>query len=227
MKYTHTYLSFILILTLAFTACESSEENSNNTQSEQMEVDTNAGQMNPDSNAGQMEAGQMEIDSNAGQMDTDTIDLNEEVTLASLKVVADRDLTRYNTSTLSVMAVMSDDSEIPVTEDLIWSSADESIASVDENGVAYGVRMGDAQINVLYQDLEATWTGTVGCRYPNFPNALRMNNVVPAIGWNDAHKPDGSQFRFTLEDFYCSDEWDEYTSIIFMVKAAWCAPCTS
>jgi hypothetical protein len=227
MTYTYTYLSFILTFMLVFTACESSEEESSNSQSEQTDVDTNAGQMNTDS-----DAGQMNTDTNAGQMEVNNSinepnDIPEEVTLASLKVVADRDVTRYNTSTLSVMAVMSDASEMTVTEGLTWSSADDTIATVDETGMVYGVRMGDAQITASYEGIEATWSGTVGCRYPNFPNALRINNVVPAIGWNDAHRPDGTQFRFTLEDFYCSDEWDEYTSIIFMIKAAWCAPCTS
>jgi hypothetical protein len=150
-----------------------------------------------------------------------------EVVRDSLEIVLDPELSRYNTSELTVNAVMSDGSRQLVEEGIEWSSSDESIASIDANGGALGVKMGAVTITATQDGMTATLETSVGCAYPNFPNDLRFNNVMPAIGWNDAHNPDGSSFRFSMEDFYCKEEFDKYTSIILMVKAAWCGPCSN
>jgi hypothetical protein len=150
-----------------------------------------------------------------------------EVSLASLEVSASDELTRYNDVQLTVTAVMSDGSRQAVAEGVTWASSDEEITTVTAAGEAHGVKMGPATVTATYEGVSATWATEVGCRYPNFPNAVRFNNTMPALGWADAHNPDGSQFRFTMEDFYCAEEYDQYTSMIMMIKAAWCAPCTA
>ena len=232
MKNSCTYTMLCLLALLLCMACETAQEESdsqNTGDSTEMNAEMNAGmntddtmeQMNPDPMP-EMEM-EMEMTDPMDPMDEEPA----EVVLTSLRVEADRILNRYHTSQLSVTAIMSDGSEMLIEEGLTWSSSDDNIVTIDEQGVMYGVHMGDFTINVRYEDIEESWSSTVGCRYPNFPSALKYNNVMPSVGWDDAHRADGSEFRFTLKDFYCSEEWDEYTSIIFMIKAAWCAPCTN
>lgn len=143
----------------------------------------------------------------------------------SLEITGDA-LSRYNDSQLTVTAIMADGSRMPVSEGVTWATSDEAIATVDAAGLAHGVKMGEVTLTASYQGVEGSWATTVGCSYPGFPNTVRFNNTMPALGWDDAHNPDGSQFRFSFEDFYCSEAYDQYTSIIVMLKAAWCAPCT-
>ena len=150
-----------------------------------------------------------------------------EVVLDALEISADGDLNRYGDVQLSLTAVMTDGSREAVAEGITWASSDEAIATVDATGKVHGVKMGPTTITAAYEGLEGTWQVEVGCAYPNFPNTIRFNNTMPAIGWPDAYTPQGERFRFTMEDFYCSEEYDQYTSIVFMVKAAWCGPCTA
>ncbi|MCB9525576.1 MAG: Ig-like domain-containing protein [Myxococcales bacterium] len=142
-----------------------------------------------------------------------------------LEVRVEGELLRYREARLVAELVYSDGTR-GAAEGVTFSSSDANVATVDAAGAVMGVHKGEVTFTATLGDQSATLTETVGCRYPNFPNAVRFNNAMPALGWKGAYWGDGSQLDFSFESFYCDAEWDEFDSAIVMIKAAWCAPCT-
>lgn len=140
------------------------------------------------------------------------------------------ELNRYGSAPVRLVAVYSDASREPLTGDIEWTSADPSVISIDDAGLAQGVHTGTTEVTASWGDQTVTQELTVGCRYPNFPNTLRYNSTMPALGWQGAKYYDISgrarDLDFSFESFYCDREWDGYDSMVVMIKAAWCLPCT-
>jgi hypothetical protein len=63
------------------------------------------------------------------------------------------------------------------------------------------------------------------CDYPEASGMLRVGETMPALAWRDGRALDGSALDFAMRDFYCSDEYDRYTSMIVLVSAGWCSAC--
>lgn len=151
-------------------------------------------------------------------------------TLSGLEIELTGELNRYQTAPLQLIGVYADGRRAPVEGAIEWATADADIATVDAEGVATGVHTGEVEVTATFAGLTATQAVTVGCRYPNFPNTIRFNNTMPALGWRGAKYYDvAGQSRtldFTFESFYCDREWDAFDSMVVMIKAAWCGPCT-
>lgn len=63
------------------------------------------------------------------------------------------------------------------------------------------------------------------CDYPMASGLLRVGEVLPEFAWQGALDADGTPVDFRVRDFYCSDQYDRYTSMILLVSAGWCSAC--
>ncbi len=63
------------------------------------------------------------------------------------------------------------------------------------------------------------------CEYPEFSGALGLGDVMPSWRWTGVRNDLGDVVDFSLEDFYCSPEYDRYSSIVLVVSAGWCSAC--
>ncbi|MCB9507464.1 MAG: hypothetical protein H6697_07330 [Myxococcales bacterium] len=71
-------------------------------------------------------------------------------------------------------------------------------------------------------DAPATIPGS--CGYP-MPTGFDIGQVVPDLVWENAYRADGTTTKFDLEEFFCDDAWDRYSSIHFIVTTGWCPNC--
>ena len=62
------------------------------------------------------------------------------------------------------------------------------------------------------------------CGYP-MPEGWDIGQVVPIVRWENVYRADGTQVTLDLEEFFCNDEWDDYSSIHFIVTTGWCPNC--
>lgn len=62
------------------------------------------------------------------------------------------------------------------------------------------------------------------CGYPQ-PEGWDIGQVVPNVVWTDGYWADGTRQTLDLEEFHCSDEWDEYNSVHFIITTGWCPNC--
>ncbi len=68
--------------------------------------------------------------------------------------------------------------------------------------------------------------GPYDCVYPDDASGeLATGERMPRYVWENAQRADGSSFTFDLGDFHCSPEYDDYSSLILVVSAGWCAAC--
>lgn len=63
------------------------------------------------------------------------------------------------------------------------------------------------------------------CEYPAFSGELGLGETMPNWSWVGARNDLGDVVDFSLEDFYCSPEYEQYTSIVLVISAAWCSAC--
>lgn len=63
------------------------------------------------------------------------------------------------------------------------------------------------------------------CDYPEFSGALGLGEVIPDWRWENAQLWDGTTTTIDLEEFHCSDTYDEYSSIVLVISAGWCPAC--
>jgi hypothetical protein len=65
------------------------------------------------------------------------------------------------------------------------------------------------------------------CTYPDNNGVIDVGKIMPSFVWEDALLGDGSLQTLDLHEFYCSDEWADYSVIVFSVSAGWCPACPS
>lgn len=65
------------------------------------------------------------------------------------------------------------------------------------------------------------------CEYPAASGLLRVGEVLPQFAWQGALDVEGTPIEFRVRDFYCSDRYDRYSSMILLVSAGWCSACPS
>lgn len=63
------------------------------------------------------------------------------------------------------------------------------------------------------------------CIYPTHDGRVGYDKVIPDLIWSPAFRGDGSQFVFDLYEFHCSEEYDQYDTLIVLVSAGWCPNC--
>ena len=172
-----------------------------------------------------------------GQLDVEV----SAIAPASIELKGPRgDVVRGETFSLDAQLVWSDDSIEDLSDELrdtlTWEST-TGAAQVEEGEVTI-TAFGQVEVTVsATTDLGATISGSWGvevpCAYPepsgrSFNASLELNTVLPPIKWNTAYSAmDGSTSEISMEEVYCSDEYNWVNTITFMVTAGWCTACPS
>ena len=50
--------------------------------------------------------------------------------------------------------------------------------------------------------------------------------VLPAVSWPTAHRPDGTVFNLSMEDFFCSPEYEDVNALVVVRGTGWCTTCS-
>ncbi len=146
----------------------------------------------------------------------------------ALIVRADGDFKVGNTVQLRVFGDQDGDiRELERTSDFVFLSDDEEIATVDESGLVSVHKGGPVtfQVASLERGLEAKLPSRTSCDYPRFAADINFDRVMPNFSWL-ASQRDGAGFQLRMEDVYCDREWEDTQTILFVLSAGWCQPCT-
>ncbi|MBV70891.1 MAG: hypothetical protein CMH52_06025 [Myxococcales bacterium] len=121
---------------------------------------------------------------------------------------------------------MAGDAVSDVTESMTWTSADESIVTVDGH-IATIIGTGTTQIVGQYGaqmvtiDIEG-----IDCQYPANNGQIAFMEVFPDLFWKDSYLPDGTQVNFSMRHFHCSPRYADKETLIIVLGAGWCGPCS-
>jgi hypothetical protein len=63
------------------------------------------------------------------------------------------------------------------------------------------------------------------CDYPAYSGALALNEIMPNWRWEGAQMWDGEGTTIDMQEFFCSSDYDEYSSIVLVISAGWCPAC--
>lgn len=118
---------------------------------------------------------------------------------------------------------------------LTWSSGTTS-AEVSEEGTLTVLRHGQLEISAagvtdLGQEVRGVMVVEVPCNYlrptgRSFDTGLELGTTLPPLKWLDAYSAmDGSTSEISMEEFYCSADYDWVSTINIMISAGWCTAC--
>lgn len=158
----------------------------------------------------------------------------------ALKVTGpERQLKPSDSFNLGVKLQWSDNSteSIESPDEITWTSATEA-AAVSENGEVTILSFGTVEIKAELttdsgETLSGSWEVEVPCTYPepsgrSFNTDLELGTVLPPVKWERAYSAmDGSISSLSMEDVYCSDEYNWVKTINFLISAGWCTACPS
>jgi len=99
--------------------------------------------------------------------------------------------------------------------ELIWSSSDESVCSVDENGKIYGEDFGDATITVMLDEEDSNVYATCEVRVVREVTSIKLNHSVLTIiqGQTAALKADVQPTNATYTDAIFSSEDEKIAAV--------------
>ncbi|MCB9595787.1 MAG: thioredoxin family protein [Sandaracinaceae bacterium] len=63
------------------------------------------------------------------------------------------------------------------------------------------------------------------CEYPTFSGQLGLGEVMPNWTWQNVQAWDGTTSTLDLGEFFCSSDYDQYSSIVLVISAGWCPAC--
>jgi len=137
----------------------------------------------------------------------------------------------------AVTAVFSDNDPGPggqehvedVTGAVTWSSSNEAVLTIDQNGLARALGDGEAYVTATAASgatvSTVARTVSVSCAYPDgHDGTVTVGKVIPPLFWLDAYTETQEVQDFSLEQQHCDTA---VKSIIFKVAAGWCGPCRS
>jgi hypothetical protein len=61
--------------------------------------------------------------------------------------------------------------------------------------------------------------------YPEQFDIVTSGETFPPFTWTNASWHHGERLDFSLTEFFCSEDWAEYDSLLLVVGAGWCAAC--
>ena len=65
----------------------------------------------------------------------------------------------------------------------------------------------------------------LGCELPETTGLIGTGSVMPETAWEETYLPDGTQISFSMTDFYCAPEYEQYSSLVVILVAEWCPNC--
>jgi hypothetical protein len=124
-----------------------------------------------------------------------------------------------------------------LNEGITWMSTTEA-ASVSEEGEVTIESFGQVEIiaqaqTTLGQEVIGSWGVEIPCFYPeptgrSFNTDLEFGTVLPPIKWENAYSAmDGSIAPLSMEEVYCSADFEWVKTINFLISAGWCTACPS
>jgi len=63
------------------------------------------------------------------------------------------------------------------------------------------------------------------CQYPRAYHSVSLGQVIPRMWWQSAFDENRTETRFDLEDFYCSDQYDDYAALMVVAVTQSCPAC--
>ena len=160
------------------------------------------------------------------------------IALENLSVTGpERKLKPSDSFNLGVKLQWSDESTEPIEslENVNWTS-NTSAASVSDSGEVSILSFGNVEIVAEFstesgETLTGSWQVDVPCTYPepsgrSFNTDLEIDTVLPPVKWERAYSAmDGTITSVSMEDIYCSAEYDWVKTINFLISAGWCTAC--
>jgi thiol-disulfide isomerase/thioredoxin len=114
-----------------------------------------------------------------------------------------------------------------VSASVSWASSDEAIVSVVD-AVATIQGAGTATLTGTFDGRTVTiGVDGIACNYPENDGTIAFGQVFPDLMWRDAYRPDGTQMDFSLSQFYCSPQYADKNTLIVVLGAGWCGPCSN
>ncbi|AKU91546.1 hypothetical protein [Vulgatibacter incomptus] len=131
-------------------------------------------------------------------------------------------------TTVKLRAVGTDakGEEKTLTSGVTFSSSDEGLATVNGKGLAEFLAPGPVSFTATLGELSAKIEERSRCEYPRFSAEIALDRTMPPLSW-PAKRPDGTSFDLNLEDVRCSPEWADTQTIMMVLSAGWCGPCTN
>ena len=167
-------------------------------------------------------------------IDTDTLsDWNSAITVivgpaACKDIVVTPDalqVKQQGTTQLAANCTFSDGNSRDVTGEVTWSVDNDTLATIDNKGLLTGVKQGTVNVTASLGLGTVTTPATVVCGYPGQSTRLVLEGMMPNIAWAGAYNPDGDIKELNLETFHCSDRYQSYTTINFIIGTGWCPYC--
>ena len=63
------------------------------------------------------------------------------------------------------------------------------------------------------------------CEYPEGPAEPDFGEVFPNLSWRVAYKADGGLTTFSMREVFCSEEYADVETIVFIASSIWCPNC--
>ena len=157
--------------------------------------------------------------------------------LVSLELTANPRRIEVGSQTIvSARGTYTDGSTRNMSSLVTWASADQAVATVSDSGVVTGVDRGDNVEITATSDNGVSASTTVSvfvpgdCNYPEPHTSISNGQTMPKLEWEDAlivtaGSTEPNQVYFSMEQFACAEQYQQYTSILFVVSTGWCPYC--
>ena len=129
------------------------------------------------------------------------------------------------TTQLAANCTFTDGTSRDVSAEVTWAVDNQLVATIDETGLLTGIEQGAVNVSASLGLGTVTAPATVVCGYPGESTRLVLDGMMPNIAWAGAYSPDGEVKELNLETFHCSDRYQDYTTINFIIGTGWCPYC--
>lgn len=171
-------------------------------------------------------AGQANITATHGDLTADALQVNVAAPAGVLSVAPSEFSGIVGDTTTFVVEDTLNDTVTDVSASVTWTSSDDAVVMV-EGTVATIRGAGMATLTGTMDSRTVTVAVTgVNCDYPTNNGRVAFGEVVPDMMWSEAYLPDGTRTEFSLSQFYCSSRYADKTTLILVLGAGWCGPCS-
>gem|GEM_PF-6290668 len=181
--------------------------------------------------------GQVSITASLGEITASNDFTITDSVLVSLELTANPRRIEVGSQTIvSARGTYTDGSTRNMSSLVTWSSADQAVATISDSGVVTGIDRGDNVEITATSDNGIMASTTVSvfvpgdCNYPEPHTSIANGRTMPKIEWEDAllvtaGSTEPNQVYFSMEQFACAEQYQQYTSILFVVSTGWCPYC--
>lgn len=150
---------------------------------------------------------------------------DDKAPISAIELAADGEFIVGTQVQLRVIATRSDDTRDRLVEGLVFTSSDDSIASVNPAGLVTVHVGGPVSFTATVDNFNDVLDARTTCIYPNFAPDIVYGRTMPRLSW-PAKWPNGESFTLDLADVHCNKEWREkIDTLVVVISAEWCNPC--